>query len=99
MSNKWAEVSALAGLIREHVPIEDVIREWVPLEQRGQDWVGACPLCGCANGCLVVTPRLRYFYCYGCQASGNVIAFIQQIDSVVFPEAVRRLSERLPTLH
>jgi DNA primase len=97
--SKWSDVDALADLIRRRVPIEDVISDAVTLEKRGANWVGACPFHAADTNSLLVEPEPGFFYCYGCHASGNVIAFVQQAEGVSYPEAVRRLSELLPPLH
>ena len=44
------------------------------------------------------TPSLsihrEYFKCFGCQASGDAITFLRQIEGISFVEAVKRLAER-----
>ena len=41
-----------------------------------------------------VTPGKELYYCFSCTAGGDVIKFIQSIDSLTFTEAVERLAAR-----
>lgn len=97
--NKYAETTALADRVRKGIAIEDVIGQHVVLEPRGQDLVGVCPFKGCAPDKFSVQPRHRFFYCFGCQSSGNVIAFVMQLEGLTFPDAVRRLAKCISRAH
>ena len=36
----------------------------------------------------------QFFYCFGCQASGDVFSFVGKIENVTFPEAVRIVAQK-----
>jgi DNA primase len=76
------------------VSIVSVIGERVRLERRGQNHIGLCPFHKEKTPSFNVNAERGFFHCFGCQASGNVISFIQQLDGLTFPEAVRELAER-----
>jgi len=80
--------------VRHHVSIVSVIGERVRLERRGQNHLGLCPFHKEKTPSFNVNAERGFFHCFGCQASGNVISFIQQLDGLTFPEAVRELAER-----
>lgn len=80
--------------VRHHVSIVSVIGERVRLERRGQNHIGLCPFHKEKTPSFNVNAERGFFHCFGCQASGNVISFIQQLDGLTFPEAVRELAER-----
>jgi DNA primase len=80
--------------VRHHVSIIQVIGERVRLERRGQNHIGLCPFHKEKTPSFNVNAERGFFHCFGCQASGNVISFIQQLDGLTFPEAVRELAER-----
>lgn len=80
--------------IRHRVSIVAVIGERVRLERRGQSHIGLCPFHKEKSPSFNVNAERGFFYCFGCQAGGNVIQFIQQLDGLSFPEAVRALAER-----
>ncbi len=72
----------------------DVIGDYVLLQQRGANAKGLCPFHQEKTPSFTVNPAKGLFYCFGCQASGNVIRFLMQHDNLTFPEAVRLLAER-----
>jgi DNA primase len=80
--------------VRQRVSIVAVIGERVKLERRGQSHVGLCPFHKEKSPSFHVNGERGFFYCFGCQASGNVISFVQPLDGLTFPEAVRVLAER-----
>jgi DNA primase len=80
--------------VRHQVSIVSVIGDRVRLERKGQTYLGLCPFHKEKTPSFNVNPERGFFYCFGCQASGNVISFIQQLDNLTFPEAVRELAER-----
>jgi DNA primase len=80
--------------VRNHVSIVSVIGERVRLERRGQSHIGLCPFHKEKTPSFHVNAERGFFHCFGCQASGNVISFVQQVDGLTFPEAVRELAER-----
>lgn len=80
--------------VRHRVSIVSVIGDRVRLERKGQAYLGLCPFHKEKSPSFNVNPERGFFYCFGCHASGNVISFIQQLDNLTFPEAVRELAER-----
>lgn len=80
--------------VRHQVSIVSIIGERVRLERRGQSHLGLCPFHKEKTPSFHVNAERGFFYCFGCQAGGNVISFIQELDGLSFPEAVRALAER-----
>jgi DNA primase len=80
--------------VRHRANIIAIIGERVRLERRGQSHIGLCPFHKEKSPSFHVNAERGFYYCFGCQATGNVISFIQQLDGLTFPEAVRELAER-----
>ena len=80
--------------VRHQVSIVSVIGDRVRLERKGQAYLGLCPFHKEKTPSFNVNPERGFFHCFGCKASGNVITFLQQLDNLTFPEAVRELAER-----
>jgi DNA primase len=80
--------------VRQRVSIVTVIGERLKLERRGQSHVGLCPFHKEKSPSFHVNVERGFFYCFGCKATGNVIGFVQQLDGLTFPEAVRVIAER-----
>ncbi len=80
--------------VRQQVSIVSVVGDRVRLERRGQSHIGLCPFHKEKTPSFHVNAERGFFYCFGCQAGGNAISFLQQLDGLTFPEAVRELAER-----
>lgn len=78
--------------IKRETDLAAVIRaRGVELKPRGGDLVGLCPFHDDKNPSLNVTPRTRLWRCTGCNATGNVIQFVQRFDGVSFRHAAELL--------
>jgi DNA primase catalytic core len=63
----------------------------IELKPQGHDLVGLCPFHDDKNPSLHVTPGTRLWRCVSCQATGNVIQFVQKFDGVSFRHACELL--------
>jgi DNA primase len=79
-------------LLQQH-PIVDVIAQYgIELRRSGSAFTGRCPFHpdhGRAN--LTAYPRSGRWICFRCDARGDAIGFIQQIEGVSFRDAAARL--------
>lgn len=82
--------------VRERSPIDEVIADYVQLKSAGGGQKkGLCPFHDEKSPSFHVTPSKGFFHCFGCQASGDVIAFLMKIDHLSFTETIERLADRL----
>lgn len=78
--------------IKRETDLAAVIRaRGVELKSSGGDLVGLCPFHDDKNPSLHVTPAKRLWRCVSCQATGNVIQFVQRFDGVSFRHAFELL--------
>lgn len=78
--------------IKRDTDLAAVIRaRGVELKPSGGDLVGLCPFHDDKNPSLHVTPAKRLWRCVSCQATGNVIQFVQRFDGVSFRHAFELL--------
>jgi DNA primase len=85
------------GVTREihaRIDIATFVGQYVALKRRGRDLVGLCPFHAEKTPSFHVHPDEGYFMCFGCGAGGDVISFVQRLENVPFPEAVRILAKR-----
>jgi len=80
--------------VREHNDIVDVISEHVKLQRRGNSYVGLCPFHNEKTPSFNVSQDKQMYYCFGCQAGGNVFSFEMQYNNYTFQEAMQVLAER-----
>lgn len=81
--------------LRSESDIIRVISDYVPLKKRGRNYWGCCPFHHEKTASFSVTPDKGFFYCFGCQAGGNVFNFLMKIENLSFFEAVKLLAKKL----
>ncbi|MFV2194739.1 DNA primase [Nocardiopsis sp. LOL_012] len=83
------------ALVRERAPIADVVGEYLQLRNAGGGSLkGLCPFHDEKSPSFNVTPSKNLYYCFGCAEGGDVISFVQRIDSLSFAEAVESLARQ-----
>lgn len=81
--------------LREKARIDDVVAGYLTLRNAGGGSLkGLCPFHDEKTPSFHVTPSKSMYYCFGCQAGGDVINFVMEIDGLSFTEAVERLADR-----
>ncbi len=81
--------------LRSQSDIVSVISEYVPLKKRGKNYWGCCPFHHEKTPSFSVTPDKGFFYCFGCQAGGNVFNFLMKLENLTFMEAVKKLAAKM----
>ncbi len=74
--------------------IVDVVSEAVILKRSGQNFFGLCPFHSEKTSSFSVNPAKQIFYCFGCHAGGNALAFVMKYNGISFPEAARMLARK-----
>ncbi len=94
----------MAGLIPENTisevlartDIVELVSGYVNLEKKSAaNHFALCPFHEEDTASFSVSPSKQIFYCFGCHKGGNAIKFIQEIEQLSFPEAVRFLAKRV----
>jgi DNA primase len=78
--------------VRAASDIVQIVTEYTPLRRVGRQWSGLCPFHSEKTPSFSVNPDENVFYCFGCQAKGDVFDFVMQKEQVDFPTAVERLA-------
>ncbi len=81
--------------IMEQTEIVELVSSYIPLVRRGKNHIALCPFHNEDTPSFTVSQDKQIFYCFGCQKGGNVINFVMEMDSLSYPEALRKLAERL----
>jgi DNA primase len=89
-------VSDFAQTVKQQADIVKVIESYIRLRNAGaQRFKGLCPFHKEKTPSFNVNGgSQQFFYCFGCQASGDVFSFVQKIENVTFPEAVRTVAQK-----
>ncbi|EPR30348.1 DNA primase [Alkalidesulfovibrio alkalitolerans DSM 16529] len=85
-----------SGVIQElksRLDLVEVVRRYVELRPAaGGRWMGPCPFHQETKGSFSVNQDLGFYYCFGCQATGDVIDFYGRINGLEFRDAVEALA-------
>jgi DNA primase len=81
--------------IRERCDIVEVVSSYLPLKRAGANHQGLCPFHSEKSPSFNVNSTRQIFHCFGCGVGGNVFSFLMRMEGLSFPEAVRRLGERV----
>ena len=88
-------VSDFAQTVKQQADIVKVIESYIRLRKAGaQRFTGLCPFHKEKTPSFSVHAGQQFFYCFGCQATGDVFSFVGKIDNVGFPEAVRIVAQK-----
>ena len=84
-----------AQTVKQQADIVRIIGEYIRLKKSGaQNLSGLCPFHKEKTGSFSVHATRQYYHCFGCHESGDVFSFIQKIENLSFPEAVRLVAQK-----
>jgi DNA primase len=88
-------VSDFAQSVKQQADIVKVIESYIRLRSAGaQRFKGLCPFHKEKTPSFSVHAGQQFFYCFGCQATGDVFSFVGKIENVGFPESVRIVAQK-----
>jgi DNA primase len=87
--------SDFAQTVKQQADIVKIIGEYVRLKKSGaQNYSGLCPFHSEKSPSFSVHATRQFYHCFGCGQSGDVFSFLQKIESLSFPEAVRAVAQK-----
>lgn len=78
----------------DRTDIVDLISQRVKLKKTGRTYSGCCPFHQEKSPSFHVYRDKQYFHCFGCQANGNAIRFLMDIDSRNFVDVMKDLASQ-----
>lgn len=82
-------------VIKERLNIVDVVRRYVELKRNGPRWMAPCPFHQETKPSFSVNEERGSFYCFGCQASGDLFDFYGRINGLDFRDTLEQLAAEL----
>ena len=80
--------------VKRRVSLLEQVEKSRAVSRNGRLHKCLCPFHQESSPSFCIYPDSNSYYCFGCQASGNVISYVMQIDGSSFPEAVEQLAQQ-----
>src|SRR5437764_372881 len=85
-----------AYTVKQQADIVGIVGSYIKLKKAGaQNYSGLCPFHGEKTPSFSVHATRQFYHCFGCHESGDVFSFVQKIEKITFPEAVRMVAQKL----
>lgn len=86
------QLSDAIRAIKDRLSIADLVRRYTDLRQHGARFMAPCPFHQETKPSFYVDEARGTFYCFGCQAAGDLIEFYMRINGLDFREAINQLA-------
>jgi DNA primase len=87
-------MSSTVEQIKEKLGIADVVGSYIKLEAAGGNYKAKCPFHNEKTASFFISPSRGTYYCFGCQAKGDIFTFVQEYEKVDFKEALKELADK-----
>ena len=82
--------------LKQQADIVRIVGDYIKLKKAGaQNYSGLCPFHGEKTPSFSVHATRQFYHCFGCGVSGDVFSFVQKIENITFPEALRLVAQKL----
>jgi|CZKH01.1.fsa_nt_gi DNA primase len=82
--------------VKQQADIVRIIGDYIKLKKAGaSNYSGLCPFHGEKTPSFSVHATRQFYHCFGCGVSGDVFSFVQKIENITFPEALRLVAQKL----
>ncbi len=80
--------------VKDAADIVEIVSAYTDLRRAGDRYMGLCPFHEERSPSFSVNAQEKLYYCFGCEAGGDVFRFVQEKEGLGFPDAVEALGER-----
>ena len=87
-------MSSSVDQIKSKLDIVTVVSSYIKLDKAGTNFKGRCPFHNEKTPSFFVSPDRGSYYCFGCQAKGDIFTFVQEFEGLDFIGALKVLADR-----
>jgi DNA primase len=80
--------------IHQQIDILEVVGDFVSLKKKGLNYWACCPFHNEKSPSFAVNPAKGIFKCFGCGKSGDAITFVQELEGLSYPEAMKYFANK-----
>lgn len=81
--------------LKERADIVEILSAYLPLRKNGMNYTCNCPFHEERSPSFIVSPQKQIYHCFGCEASGDVIKFIQEYKKLSFEDALEEIASNI----
>lgn len=81
-------------LIKDKLDVVQLIGEYLPLKKAGVYYKACCPFHKEKSPSFMIHPEKQFWHCFGCGKGGDIFSFVQEMEGLDFPEALKLLADR-----
>ncbi len=87
-------MSSSVDQIKSKIDIVSLVGSYIKLEKAGTNFKGRCPFHNEKTPSFFVSPDRGSYYCFGCQAKGDIFTFVQEFEGLDFVGSLKVLADR-----
>jgi DNA primase len=84
----------LVQKIKERLSIVDVASSYLKLEKAGKNFKTRCPFHNEKTPSFFISPERSSYYCFGCNAKGDIFSFVEHFEGTDFIGALKILADK-----
>ncbi|MBI2627505.1 DNA primase [Candidatus Nomurabacteria bacterium] len=87
-------MSSSVDQIKSRIDILSLVSSYIKLDKAGASWKAKCPFHNEKTPSFFVSPERGSYYCFGCEASGDIFTFVEEFEGLDFKGALKLLADR-----
>ncbi len=91
MSKRY--VQEIDKIIIDNVDIVDFLSRYMNLKRSGKNYKGLCPFHNEKTPSFFVSTDEKLYNCFGCEAGGNIITFVSEIENLGYIDTIEFIAE------
>jgi DNA primase len=80
--------------IKDRLSVNEVVGQYLQLKRAGKNYAAKCPFHKERTPSFHVSPERGTYMCFGCGEKGDIFSFVQKMEGIDFPTALKQLAER-----
>jgi len=77
--------------LKSKITLSDLLSRYIKVTKKGVNYLALCPFHGEKTPSFNIDNNRGAYHCFGCNASGDAISFLQEYLSMTFPDALKEL--------